>query len=105
MLTALSMARFLSSRFILQEVFVYCGYLYTKQCHNGNKIITATLNEHKACIALKICFLLSALQMCCACAITLMLALFKYEKKKELASINNIKPLASETQCNQAFEG
>lgn len=42
--------------------------------------------------------------MCYACAVTLMLALFKYEKK-ELVFINNIKLLASETQCNQAFEG
>lgn len=32
-------------------------------------------------IAFKIWFLLSALQMCCACAMTLMLALFKYEKR------------------------
>lgn len=50
MLTAFSAAlRLSSTRFILQEVFVWCGYRYTEQCHNGNEIIPK--NEHEGRVA------------------------------------------------------
>lgn len=87
----------------VQHCFIYCGLDYWKCLSIFGYLYHSHVKWAWDCIALKIWFLLSALKMCWACAMTLMLALFKYEKKK-LASINNIKPLASETCCNQAFE-
>lgn len=41
--------------------------------------------------------------MCCACARTLMLALFKYEKR--ISFYKQYQTLALEAQSNQTFEG